>query len=99
MILQLVVFTPTQGCHSHSTQCMGLQCILLVQLASSAKHHTQHHFQRIQDNVLSCGFRSQYMILRFIKFFKHALISAAQRFWSDGNKKWIFLSPVQHRRQ
>ena len=52
MILQLVVLTPTQGSHSHSTQCTCLCHIFLVQLSSLAMHHTQHHLQRFQDNVL-----------------------------------------------
>ena len=36
------------------------------------------------------------MTLRFIKFSKHATISAAQTFWAGGNEKEIFPSSIQH---
>ena len=80
MILQLVVFTPTQGHHSHSTQCMCLQHILFVQLSSSAKHHTQHHLQRIQDNVLPLSSGLNIQLLDSLNFLNMPLSQLSKRF-------------------
>ena len=64
--------------------------------------------QSIIPNIIFKGSKIMYchvgsalniQLLRFIKFSKHATISAAEKFWAGGNKKGIFPSSIQHTRE